>query len=108
MPDPDPGAERIQVPLVWIGNDEEPILFCNRILTVVGTDNEAIVTFGQSANPPLMGSPEEIQETLKGFEFVPIRTLARFSVSRRRIKQFIEVLESTLEKVDKAHEFMED
>jgi hypothetical protein len=74
----------IELPVSWVGGDELPVLFANQFLVQTQGPHEFVVTVGQLVGPPLMGSPEEQAEQAAEISFVPVRTLARLSMTRTR------------------------
>lgn len=90
----------VSIPITYVGFDEAPISFANSFL-VQHDDGEFLLTVGQISPPPITGeSPEERQEQINALPFVPIRVLARYGLSRRRMVELIEVLQANLEKHD--------
>ena len=47
--------EEFQLPVVWVGTEEVPLLFANQVLGQVGQQGEVVLTFGQlpTFNKPL-------------------------------------------------------
>lgn len=90
----------VALPVAWVGLDELPVLSVNQF---VGQPEPgvAFVTLGQ-VTPPMVGggTPEEAQAQLARLPFVPIRAVARLALSRRRLRELIEVLQGTLEALD--------
>ncbi len=82
----------IQVPLVWVGAEETPIYFCNQFLAQVD-GNEAFLMVGQMTPPPLMGSPEEIQEQAERITYVAVKAVARLGMASNRLDELINVLQ---------------
>lgn len=80
-----------------------PIQFVNSVLTQVDDFGDMIVAFGQTTPPPLMGSPEEVKRQAERIAYVPVRPIARFSMSRDRLVQVIDFLQQLLTMQD-AHQ----
>lgn len=99
----EPQQPEMQIPLSWVNFNETPIAFANQVVCQF-QPNEFVVTFGQATGPPLIGTPEEVQEQAKRIEFVPIRTLVRLGMSRARLIELIGVLQANLENHDRAME----
>ena len=88
--------EQVQLPLSWIGMEELPIIFANQFLGVIDDRAEAIISFGQ-ANPPVaIGTPEEMRKQLERLAYIPVKPVARISLSRERMLQLIDVLSQTV------------
>lgn len=85
--------DNLQLPLAWIDVNESPILMANQFLVQTQGTGEFVMAIGQVATPPLIGTPEEVREQAEQIEFVPIRTLARVSMTRARIDELIAVLQ---------------
>jgi hypothetical protein len=99
--------DAIQIPAVWIGGDETPILLVNQFLGQF-QDNEFILTFGQFAPPALIGTEKERREQVKEISFVPVKALARFTLTRSRLEELIGVLEETLKNHEKNQEMRKE
>jgi hypothetical protein len=93
--------QSLQLPLVWVGGDEKAILFANQFLGQFLQD-DFLLTIGQLAPPTLLGSPEERQAEARALDFVPVKVLARFGLTRGRVEDLIEVLQQTLKNYDEA------
>jgi hypothetical protein len=100
MPD-DQQPEPFQVPLVWVGVDEAPIHFTNQMLGQFVGREELVLTFGQAAPPALLGSYEERLEQMRQISYVPVRVIARLSLTRSRLAEFHRVIGETLDNYDK-------
>jgi hypothetical protein len=86
-----------QVPLVWIDADDFPVSFCNHMLFQLAGPGEYVLTFGHVVPPPILGSVEERLEQAKRISFVPVKTVARVSLTRQRVDELIQVLQTVLE-----------
>lgn len=91
-----------QLRTVWVESDE-PIRFANMFLSQVERDT-VILAFGQMVPPPLVGDDEAKKALLDSISFVPVRTMARFSMGRARLVELIDVLNQTLENFDQQAE----
>ena len=90
------------IPLDWTQFDAVPILFGNHFL-VQHQPDEFVVTVGQSTGPPLSGTPEEISRQAAQVTGIPVETLARVALTRRRLTELIAVLQAALEDHDRVH-----
>jgi hypothetical protein len=97
----------VQLPLVWVGGDEVPILFANQFLGQYHQD-DFLLTVGQLAPPALLGTPEERREEALTMSFVPVKVLARFGMTRSRVEDLIGVLQQTLKNFEEAEGGEED
>jgi hypothetical protein len=100
----EPGAKSIQVPLVWVGSEEVPILFGNAFIAqfVQPDQVEFVITVGQMVPPALFGSPEQVEAQAKQVSFVPVKTVARIGLTRQRIIELAQVLQTVLEQHNQA------
>jgi hypothetical protein len=93
----------IAIPLEWIDFDETPILFANHFL-VQHEIEEFVVSLGQVVGPPAVGPPEDLTRPVAPIHdahHVPINTLARVGLTRHRMTELIELLQSALEEHDR-------
>ena len=95
--------EVIQIPVVWVGGDETPILLVNQFLGQF-QDSEFILTLGQFAPPALIGTEEERREQVREISFIPVKVLARLALTRSRLEELVRVLQETLGNHDKHQE----
>jgi hypothetical protein len=91
--------ERIEVPLVWVGVEDVQILFANQFLGQV-QQQEIVLSFGQVTPPVLLGSPEQLAQQVRRLGFIPVKTVARFSMTRARLEELIGVLQATVRNFD--------
>lgn len=97
------GEDTITLPVVYIGAEDEPILFANQFV-IQHEKNEFVLTVGQLQPPILLGSPEERKEQAKKLTYVPIKVVARFGLTRQRLAELIEALQINLQKYDEKQE----
>jgi len=95
--------DAITLPVTYLGLEDVPILFANQFV-IQHEKNEFVLTVGQLQPPILLGSPEERKEQAKKLTYVPIRVVARFGLTRQRLAELIEVLQSNLRKYDEKQE----
>ena len=95
--------DAIALPIVYIGAEDEPILFANNFV-IQHQENEFILTVGQLQMPILLGTPEERKEQAKKLTHVAIRVVARFGLTRQRLVALIKALQDNLQKYDKKQE----
>ena len=95
-------SQRIDVPLVWVGLDETPIVFANQVLAQFFTD-EFVLSFGQSFPPPILGATdEERRKQAEEIAFVSVRPVARLSLNERRMRELVDILQKNLEMFDRS------
>lgn len=100
-------APQPQIPLAWVGYDDLPIVFVNQIV-LQAQPGEFIVTFGQAAAPPTIGTEEQQHEQLAELEYVPIRPVLRMGVTVERLREFAAAMSVALEQYDAAMKRMGD
>ncbi len=89
--------EGVQVPLTWVGTEEVPIVFVSHFLSQIDDKGDAILSFGQTTPPPLIGTPEERRAQAERIAYVPVRPVARISLSRPRLLELAEIVRQTIE-----------
>lgn len=94
-------SDRIAVPLAWVEADE-PVAFANQFLFQQVMENDFVLSVGQAFPPPLLGTPEEQRDQARQLPFVPVRTLGRFSLTRERVVELVNVLQGVLARSDQA------
>jgi hypothetical protein len=100
MSTPEHAIEDFGLPLVWIDFDDTPILFANHFLVQAHPD-ELVITVGQVTGPALVGTPEQQRQQLEAHDHVPIVTLARVGLTRRRAGELIALLQERVEEHDR-------
>ncbi len=83
-----------QIPLVWVGIEDVPILFANQFVSQF-QETEFLLTIGQVA-PPLILEPMT-DEALARMGPVPVRPIARFAITPAAFEQLVDVLQRNLE-----------
>jgi hypothetical protein len=102
MADDDAPAE-IQIPLVWTGAEDAPILFANAFVCQFDQDLGAhLLTVGQVAPPPLIGTPDEVREQLDRIDFVPVRVIARLALTPARMTELLAALQANVDQREQA------
>lgn len=93
----------VQIPATWVGVEDIPIPFVNNVLVQVDDVGDLIIAFGQTTPPALTATtPEENAIALERIAFIPVRPVARISMSRTRLDQTITTLQN-LAKLQDAH-----
>ncbi len=95
--------DAITLPLTYLGLEDVPILFANQFV-IQHEKNEFVLTVGQLQPPILLGSPDEQKEQAKKLTYVPIRVVGKFGLTRQRLAELIEVLQSNLRTYDEKQE----
>jgi hypothetical protein len=96
--------DSIAVPIVWSGPEDVPILFTNAFVSQFDLTLDAfILTFGQMTPPALIGAtPEELKEQAEQVTFVPVKPIARLSLTPRRMQEVIAALQANLDQLERA------
>jgi hypothetical protein len=92
--------EQVNITLDWPGRDEVPILFANQIIAQVNS-GEVFLTFGQVAPPAVLGTPAEQRqqvEEIKAMGSIPVRTVARLSMTPAKLLDLVRILNEVVEK----------
>jgi hypothetical protein len=97
-------SQRIDVPLVWVGIDETPIVFANQVLAQFFSE-EFVLTFGQSFPPPILGATEEERrKQAEELPYVAVRPVARLSLNERRMRELVDILQKNLEMFERSED----
>lgn len=97
-------AQDVNLPVLWVGTEETPLVFANQVLGQVGQQGEVVLTFGQLAPPTFVGTPEEIARQAERISYVPTNTVARLVITRPGLDQLIEVLQQTVANYERAQQ----
>jgi hypothetical protein len=103
QPEPRP-VSNVELPLDWSSVTDLPVLAANQLMIqvdVVGGQPDSIVlVIGHASPPPMFGTPEELAATLAEAAPIPVRPIARVSMSRRRLVEWIAVLSTAAAKLE--------
>jgi hypothetical protein len=89
--------EQVQVPLSWVGIDELPVVFVNQMLGQLDDRGDVLLTLGQTTPPALVGDPQEVYAQAQRLAYVPVKPVARVTLSRPRLFELIGVLQQLVE-----------
>jgi hypothetical protein len=93
---PPDDTDGIQVPVVWVGLDELPVLFANQFVAQVER-GEIFLTVGQLQPPPIVGATEEERrEQVENIAYVPVKPVARIAMAPSRLRELISILQITM------------
>lgn len=93
----------VQVPIAWVGLDDQPVLMANQFIGQVEQD-EIVVSIGAHVSPPILGNTvEDRLEQLQRVAFIPVRPIVRVSMTRRKVEELAHVLRDTLENYDRRY-----
>jgi hypothetical protein len=96
--------EWLDVPVVWEGLENVPILLANNALGQVGQQDEIILSFGQLTPPAIYGDVERQREQAQELQRIAIRPVARLGLTRAALDDLIRILQGTRENFDRAQE----
>lgn len=102
-----PGGPR-QLPVTWVGAEELPVVFVNQILAQVDDRADVILSFGQVTPPATVGTPEEQAAQLDRMAYLPVKPIARFTMSRARVFELVQVLTQLLEIQARSRQLMRE
>jgi len=90
----------IRVSLIWVGLDETPLLFANCFMSQYHQDG-FFLSIGQFSPPPILGSPAEVAEQIKQLGPIPIRPIARMSLTPDRMRELLKIIQENLQNYEK-------
>jgi hypothetical protein len=93
--------EQFEVPGVWVGLEQQPVLMANQFLSQLVASDEIVVAIGQFTPPVVLGTAEQQAEQFKNVSFVQVRPVGRFGLTKARVREVIKMLETTLEQADR-------
>lgn len=97
-----------EIPLTWIGAEDLPVLFVNKIVGQVEPEEHVFyLTIGQALPPALIGTPEEKLRQLQGIAYVPIKPIARLAFTRKKLEELIAILQTNLDQYEEMIRRME-
>jgi hypothetical protein len=97
----------VQVPTVWVGVEDLPILFTNQTIGVVQR-GEVFLTFGALVPPAIIGETvEERKAQAESIQFVQINPVARMAMTPDHLRRLIQVLQDTLSNYERLTEAQE-
>jgi hypothetical protein len=99
----DPHA--IQVPVVWMGVEDVPILHANAFVSQFDpqTFDSLILTVGQLTPPAIAGGTiEEREEQARQVAYVPIKPVVRLGLTIARASELAATLQANLDQLEQA------
>jgi len=104
MPDDSNEDDAVEIPVVWAGVEDTPILYANTFISQFDPTSTGafILTIGQLTPPALLGTQDQVKEQAERVSYVPVRAVARIAITRTKLDELIAILESTKEKFDRA------
>lgn len=93
---------RVEVPVLWVGGDELPTIKVNQFLVQVDSSGDVFLTCGTVTPPVLLGDkPDDIQKQAEAIGYVPIRTVSKFALSAKALRELAGVLHTGIEMVER-------
>lgn len=100
----EPPVDAFQLQLEWSGVDAAPVLTANQLLVQADATGAVpenfLLTIGMASPPPVTGTPEEQREQLRDYQTVPVRPIARISVTPGRLREWVTLLQATVARLD--------
>ncbi len=98
--DEESAGGEIQIPVIWVERESLNVQYVNQFLTQLEGD-EIFLDLGTLTPPVILGeTPEEQRQQAERIGFVPVRTVTRVAMSRRRLAELIELLQRTAIRYD--------
>jgi hypothetical protein len=94
----------MDVPVVWEGLENVPIVLSNNALGQVGQHEEIILSFGQLTPPVIYGDLARQREQAQGIDRIVVRPVARLGLTRGGLDDLIRILTATRENFDRTQE----
>lgn len=97
-----------EIPLVWIGAEDLPVLFVNQIVGQVEAEEHVFyLTVGQALPPALIGTQDERLRQLQGISYVSVKPIARLAFTRKKLEELVAVLQTNLDQYEQIIRQME-
>jgi hypothetical protein len=91
-------VEPVQIPVVWTGADEVPMLFANAFVAQFDADLGAhLLTVGIVQPPALVGAPADVAKQVEELEFVRVNVVARLAFTPSRMQELIGALQANVD-----------
>ena len=65
-----------------------------------GRPDAILLTFGHASAPAVTGSPEQQDARLRQVQEVPVQSVVRLNLTAQRLREWVELLQQTLAKID--------
>jgi len=93
-------SDELRLPLSMNDFDDSPILLANHFL-IQHQPDEFVLSLSQVTGPPLVGTPDEIRESARAHGDLPVHTIARVAMTRRRVVELIGLLQERVDEHDR-------
>src|SRR5689334_21952862 len=101
----DSHPDEIELPVVWLGVEDVPILFANAFVSQLDPQNldSMTLTVGQVTFPAIAApTPEERREQAESVTYVPIKPIARIGLTMARAQELVATLQANLDQLEEA------
>lgn len=86
-----------RIPLVYVGAEDHPALQATTFGIVNDpAHDEFVLTMGQLQLPLLVGDDEDKRRQVDQISFVAIKVIGRYSMTRSRVEELVEMLQTNL------------
>ncbi len=85
-----------EVPLVWVGVEEQPVRAVNQAYSQFDNNGMFIVTLGMANTPPLMLGATENRKILDAIELVTVTPVARLAMTEGHAESLMKALQANL------------
>lgn len=93
---------RVEVPVLWVGGDELPTIKVNQFIVQVDSAGDVFVTCGTVTPPVLLGDkPDDLRKQAEAIDYVRIRTVSKFALSVKGLREFIGVMQTGVEMAER-------
>ena len=90
-----PDGQEVEIPFLFIGTEDVPIVFSN-LQIVQHEEQEFVITFGQYT-APLLTPGADADEIARRAPHVAVRAVARVGMTAQRFERFVGALQSNFE-----------
>jgi hypothetical protein len=98
---PEQPPQQLELPLSWIGYEDVPILYANQVLVQFQAEGAFVIAVGQVTPPALIGTAEQVAAQAAQIEYIPVKTLGRFGLTRAKLQEVISILQVNLDNFDR-------
>ena len=97
MADQEPNRE---VPLIWVGLDELPVLMTNQFICQFVGREEFVLSLGQAVGPPMLGSEADVQRQLRELTHVAVKPIVRVSLTEIELRELAGAIAANLKQYE--------
>jgi len=93
----DKAIEPIAIPIEWRVPEDLKTHYATN-LVIQHTNQEFIISFFETKNPIILGTPDEVKSQYEKIKSVKADCVARIVVTPKRMEDFIKVIQTNLDK----------